>query len=1330
MNAEMIGLIIRWGPLAVVGLVFLIYFFAGLIKGSYKVTRRLVYVFIYVILAMFLVGPITDMVLDMNINISGTVGVRNFIVDFVENNEAINDFLKYSPELKDLIVNNPEIITNPILFIVLIVVVLPLSFPIYWIYVLIWNLFAKLVFKRQKYQKDGEGNILRNEKGKKLKVERKKHRLIGGLVNGVKGAVIFSSVLMPVNFVNRIYNEAKEEASLKEGETLCGSIEFAKLNEDICKYIDIYNKTLFAKMSGENSLDKLISDKLTTVKADGEKVSLEKEMSNLAVTFVLINDSGIIDLFINGGLNLDTLDLSVIDFDKVNAALDVLFSSGLLSKVIESGVNYVMNEILNDNLVDLLKDDDIISKISYENSNQIRDELKNVVNVFKYAVEEGVDNVIIDNRENAIGIVNNISEEDVRGLVNRLLSLRIISKAMPSALKAYAEEHGVNVPNAMTSELNNEIASQLVNAIKFVKTMEATKLEDITEGDIVDNLSNLLFVNGALKSNSKDSLATLLHDLNRSYLFKDVVSTQLNNLLKDKDYKIDARVLKYVDSKESWLKELTVLEKGFDIYKDYNETETVYYDKITGLLNEVSGTKVMISILPFAYDELLPNLGVEIDSEGFPEIEFGGENEDSTKAEFYEMWESELVVLKNVADALGDLKIQSMEDITVDLLEDDLKVEALSTVMGEVYKSDMLREPFVEIMKDTINDFVVDYGVEFTKEQLLSINTKDKWNNEFTNINSVLSIDFNDEENINADNLKTVFDAVDSMELFKTNKIEILKYAVKESNFLTVDEYNSISWPSSSDQEEIDAYWDNETSVLLKVVDKKETIETLTTSVELETMKTDEIGGLLDDVMKSNILKNIVADKMVTLFVDNGVKDDRDVGDSTVNLKNSILSVTSWENELTSIKEMVNISEENMNEVEDGEMKNSIEKMFDNIETSELLENTRATLLLKAVTTINIVDVPSDVTVDVLKNNNYEKYNEERDIIIDVSKNKDIFDSVGSMKLAEIDTDKVGSLLDSVTGSIIFKDYVVGEIKKVFVNNDVKDDRDVGESTTNLGNSIASVSDWGKELSIIQSMLTLEEDTFNNKTGDKTNIEIMFDNIETSALLQNTRANLLIKAVNTLNIEGVNTNYVTVDSLKATYNSVPYYLYNNEVDVFVLFAENKEKVDDLSKSDITSLTGANKTIMSAILNVMEQSLVVKDKYESTINSAVSSVKDKQELKDYGVTFKSANEARDVDWEKEIDILATIKNNIAVVKGYTLDDVVDDRTTTFATIGSTLDAVSGSAFLGEEEANNIANKVVTELTKSLPDPYKVTSISKNSGETWSDAFNRVVQVPNA
>jgi len=1321
MNPGTIELLIKWGPLALIGIIFLVCFLVGLIRGSYKVMRRLVYVVLYVVLIWIFIDNITGFVLDFNIPFNDLGSVRKLIKEFIEGNETITKFLEYSPEMKALIIDSPEIIVSPILFVVLILIGLPLSFPIYWIYLLIWHIFAKCVLKREKYQKDEDGNILRDEKGKKIKVRRRKHRLVGGFVRGAQGVALICVVLLPVNFVNRIYNNAKVAAELEKGETLCGSIGLANIDEQICRYIDAYNGSITSKLSGNKSLDKFINDRLTSVKINGEKVSLEKELSNLAVSFVYLNDSGLLDLLTNSDLNLDTLDLSILNFDKINLAIDSLFSSYVISNISEAGVKYVMNEVLNDRLIDLLKDDDIVSKLEYEDSDAIQKELKDVVDIIKYAVEKNIDNIIINDKDNVISIVNNVDSSDVESLLNKLLTLRIVSNAMPSALKAYGEEYGINGVEQMTSELNNEISKNLVNALKFVKTMELTSMDELNEGDLVDNLANALFVNGALKTNSKDSLATLLHELNSSYLFKNVISSQVNKLLEEKDYKVDARVLKYVESKEAWLKELDVLENAYVIYDEYNESETINYDNITNLLNLMSGTKVMISVLPFAYDEMLPEMGIEIDNEGLPVIDFDGENEDASKSEFYDTWEAELLVLKNVADSIEVLELQSLEDITVELLDDEENVDALATVMSEVYKSELLKEPFVDYMKDTINEFVVDYEVEFTKEELLSIDTKEKWENEFANINNVLDVDFGNEENITGENLSNVFDAVGSMELFKTKKIDILKYAIRESEFLTQEEYDSINWPSNDDQASVDAFWDNETSVLVDIVDEKDTIETLSTNVDLKTLDTDEIGGLLNRTMESNILNTIVTNKVSELFIDNDVRDDRDSEDSTVNLKNSISSVSDWKEELASIKEILNINEENMNEVIDGNTR--VEEMFVIIEESELLQNTRANLLLKAVKTINISEVPSEVTVDVLKANDYEKYDNEKNVIIDVSKEKDMFDDIATMDLKSIDIVKIGELLDTVISSIIFKDYVADEIVKVFVSNELYDDRDYGsEYTINLKNSVVNVTSWENELEIIKDMLNMTGDNFDEVVNGKTRVEIMFDNFGNSELLKYKRANLLIKAIDTIKLEDVS---VPSDVTVATLSNNAYDQYDKEINVFITFAENIDAVDGLD--DITALNEESRGAIANVLDAMKESKILEDKYVNTLDIALSSINNNQDLRDYGVVFKTkeqTNNYKDIVWVNEINSLTTISDNINTVSKYdeTSIDTTEERLITIGIIGSTLDAVSSSAFLGDEQADMIADSVISALTNGL-----INEVSKDINKTWSQVFTEALEV---
>ena len=228
-----------------------------------------------------------------------------------------------------------------------------------------------------------------------------------------------------------------------------------------------------------------------------------------------------------------------------------------------------------------------------------------------------------------------------------------------------------------------------------------------------------------------------------------------------------------------------------------------------------TGTKVLISILPFAYDELLPKIGIEVDSSKMPDIDFETSEEEASKVEFYDTWEAELVVLKNIADAVGVLKLQSLEDINVDLFNEEEKVDALSTVMGQIYKSELLKDPFVEFFTTTLNDFVEEFDVSFTKSELLTIDSKEKWSNEFTNIGNILDIDLSDENNITSSNLEIVFDSIGNMKLFENKKIDMLKYAIDMSGVLTEAEYNSIAWPSEdATQSEVNDFYNNETGKL------------------------------------------------------------------------------------------------------------------------------------------------------------------------------------------------------------------------------------------------------------------------------------------------------------------------------------------------------------------------------------------------------------------------------------------------------------------------------------------------------------------------------------
>jgi len=421
-----------------------------------------------------------------------------------------------------------------------------------------------------------------------------------------------------------------------------------------------------------------------------------------------------------------------------------------------------------------------------------------------------------------------------------------------------------------------------------------------------------------------------------------------------------------------------------------------------------------------------------------------------------------------------------------------------------------------------------------------------------------------------------------------------------------------------------------------------------------------------------------------------------------------------------------------MGEILPGEAKNRIEKIFDIIETSDLLKNTRANLLLQAVEMTNIIGGSSSVTAKTLSekeynpetglNEEYYRYNKEKDVIIEVSKNKTMFDDIGSMKLAEINTSKVGLLLDKVTSSIILKDFVVGEIEKIFVSNGVEDDRDYETGKrVNLVKSIKNVKNWEYELNIIKNMLTIDTDSFDDfNGGTKTNVELVFDGIESSQLLINTRANLFMKVLKNVTIQGVSIPAgMTVKTLSDNF----YEKYNAETNVFETFSRSASTINDLG-DDIGSLNNdaIGKSAIADLLEAMKVSEIFKDKYVLTVTDVLEAIDNEVQNSGYSTISVNRSDAvngyANIDWNKEIHSLSTISANIATVSSYdqTSISTPQNRQKTISVVGRTLDEISASSFLGKNAADTIADSVISALTNGI-----YNDIDKGSYATWSSAF---------
>jgi hypothetical protein len=415
----------------------------------------------------------------------------------------------------------------------------------------IYALISKLIFKYTRFEKDENGEFIRNHKGKKIK-KKKHHRVVAGVIKGVQYVLVSSIVLTPLGFVTRIYKVGKETT---ESKSLANITYFESFDEYLA-YIDAYNGS-FIGFASDNPLNEAISNYLMQIEVEGDKTTVEAEVTKIVKAAVYIEESGIIKTLSSGG-NVQNLDLSTINVDKLDLAIECLFESKILDSLVADGVNYVMETYLSEKLVTLTGDTDIVNKLKYSSSSEVKQELLAVTSLLKTIINAKLLDAYNSANGDVIGMVNVISTDDVETILNKVLSIQILSKAMPGVLNGLLDDYGL--VEILTQQNNNDFVKVIVDAVNLVKALEIESMSTIMEGNMVDNIVNTLYKNGTISDKSIDALASLLARVTSNNAFDDIIVLQLNNLLTNFGINLNARMITNVNTKEDWKRELSVLE--------------------------------------------------------------------------------------------------------------------------------------------------------------------------------------------------------------------------------------------------------------------------------------------------------------------------------------------------------------------------------------------------------------------------------------------------------------------------------------------------------------------------------------------------------------------------------------------------------------------------------------------------------------------------------------------------------------------------------------------------------------------------------------------------
>lgn len=1308
MSSEDIIAIIKWGPLLFFLLVFLFAMIIGLIKGRRKSLKSAIYSFIYLILVYFLTPVIANLLMDISIN-DMTIEMR--IEEIITNNDTIKNMVDEIPGIESILKSYPSAFISLFLFVVF-VIIKPLLFPLYIVYSIIYNLIQKHVFKYSKYKRDENGKIMKNEKGKKIKEKHPKYRLTGGLIKGVECTLLSSMLLVPVGVITRLYKEGANASINKDLSTIEGLDKF----KDYMSYLDAFNDSFIGKATN-SIINEKAGGYLTKVEINGEKTTLEKELSNFVIAAVYLEESGLIKVLSNN-LDLKTLDLSLLNIDKIDAAIEMLFESVTLKSIVADGVNYVLSNNLEENLIKLTEDGDIVDKIKYSNDKEVKNELLTVTKLIRDIVNSKLLVSYQNNSDNVIGVVNEVSLEDMQVLLNRVLSIKILSRSMPSLVTKLLKDAGLR--ETLKEEDNNEFVTLLLDVVKFVKTLDINHLDDITKGNVMDNLIACLYKEGAIKENSMDAFATFLSRATSSRIFDDVLVSQLNLLLENFEITLNSQMIVNVKSKQDWKNELLVLEDIFTLYNGYKENETVDFLVAKELIADLKNTKAMILSFPIAYQKLFPLIGIEVDASKIKYIDYSDDSANQDEIEFYSYWKQQLLHLDVISGELANLEIASISDISFNLLEEDRNIDSLATIVSEVFISDLLKDGVTEKLDELLSDLLKEYEITLNEDAIANVNNlvntipyyivdnseevdvelidgkyyidseqvsiedgevvykgnhyalmnnslKRIWKNELTNLSIIVkaikTADYTSKEN-----LTKILNAVDNMYLLKDVKKDLLIFAVKQINIIDV---------SNIDKDTIS--FTKEKEILLNVIDKYDLLKDIPT-MDFKTIDDNTIEDLsyvLENVLESNLFGDYAADNIVSLSNQAGIELDRE----------TVLEANTWETDLKLIRTASNMNDDSFN-------KETLESLLNGIENSSLLCESKNQLLIDTINKVNIegVNIPDGLTGDDIV------YADEKNAILVASDNLTLLESMSKedFSLTSVDSDKISELLATLLKSKMFGDSVVDTLVGVFEDNSIKHDLDTTDNT-NLINSIKSVDtkeNWKKEIDLIKNLLAI--DTKEEVTKD------LFDSIEdtnNTKLLSGCRANLLlrmIKEIDRVQPEAGLNSEITVSYLV---NGGTYDNYKVERDVLISLVELE------GISGIDSINASTKDKFAGMLNNMKDSTVFASTYNDIVSDIVDSMATNDDLTDWGLNVDNTPDIS--DWNDELTALLLVKENAPEINEMTLSDV--DPTL----IGKTLDELDKSKIISGSES--AANNIVKKLSGN-----EVT-ITKLPNQTWQEAF---------
>ena len=517
-------------------------FLYGLWRGFSKSLTRLLIVVIVAVISFFVVPPLTNTIINIDISslglTAGGVTAKTF-GEFITNSISsispeVNELMNSSATFSNFIQALPAVLINIVLFIVFFFVAKMISMIIYWII----------------------GGIFFN---KKKMAGKNKHRFIGAVIGGVQGLLVACIFLIPIFGLVNLSNSAQtalsqSKAEIQQTETtqapqnnfyISNTSESSEENtvsidqalETVKEYTSaLENNFIYKTLNtfGVAKVSNILFDELTTLKVETAEGEQSFKLTTEAVEISKLYPY--LEQVVNSEFDIQNNEF----IDKIILVIDKSYDSPLLKNIISeiiheaatiwSNTSVPREERLFLNIappdldsveLNLVLDTQILA-IRDANNEQLKPKLIELCKVAKVAndtikiadqVKDTLDNLNVENLESLFE--NIVENETIKDVVKDVVNTDTLGELGINDEKTQTLIVDVvtNILDAEDLDIKSEVAATkeiftLTEKITNLSGEEKVELNNDEVSNLVENLGNSTVITELIKTKQNEEEST------------------------------------------------------------------------------------------------------------------------------------------------------------------------------------------------------------------------------------------------------------------------------------------------------------------------------------------------------------------------------------------------------------------------------------------------------------------------------------------------------------------------------------------------------------------------------------------------------------------------------------------------------------------------------------------------------------------------------------------------------------------------------------------------------------------------------------------------------